>query len=283
MMRYSLQRRMKTVLNHLVILLLGALMIYPVLWLIFASVKDTTEIVTQSFHLLPEKWVFYNYPNGWKGFGNITFGTFFQNSIVISTLATLGVTASSAVIAFGFSRVKFPGRKFWFSCMMVTLMLPEQILLIPQYIIFQKLGWINTYLPLILPSYLGRAFFIFMLMQFIQGLPTDMDEAATIDGCNKYMIFARIILPLIAPALVTVVIINFYWKWDEFLQPLIYLSRPEKYPVSLALKSFVDSTSQTDYGALFAMSTLSLVPVFLIFLFFNRYLLEGISTSGMKG
>lgn len=111
----------------------------------------------------------------------------------------------------------------------------------------------------------------------------ELDEAATIDGCNKYTIFSRIILPLLTPALITTVIIQFYWKWDEFLGPLLYLSRPEKYTVSLALKSFVDSTSVTDYGALFAMSTLSLIPVFLLFLFFNNYLLEGISTTGMKG
>ena len=122
-----------------------------------------------------------------------------------------------------------------------------------------------------------------MMMQFIQGLPMELDEAATIDGCNKYTIFSRIILPLLTPALITTVIIQFYWKWDEFLGPLLYLSRPEKYTVSLALKSFVDSTSVTDYGALFAMSTLSLIPVFLLFLFFNNYLLEGISTTGMKG
>lgn len=282
-MNYSTHRKLKKLVNHVVIIIVGFIMVYPVIWLIAASFKDTKEIVTQSFRLLPEKFVLYNYSNGWRGFGNITFSTFFRNSLFITTVATVGVTLVSAMVAYGFTRIKFPGRKFWFSCMMVTLMLPDQIILIPQYILFQKINWVNTYYPLIVPSYFGRAFFIFMIMQFIQGLPTELDEAATIDGCNKFSIFTRIIMPLLTPALVTTIIINFYQKWDEFLHPLIYISRPEKYTVSLALKSFVDSTSQTDYGALFAISTLSLLPIFFIFLFFNRYLLEGISTSGLKG
>ncbi len=141
----------------------------------------------------------YNYSNGWRGFGNITFATFFRNSLLISTAATAGVALSSAVVAYGFTRIRFPGRKLWFSCMMVTLMLPEQIILIPQYVLFQKIHWVNTYNPLIVPSYFGRAFFSFMLMQFIQGLPIELDEAATIDGCNKFSVFSRIILPLIWP------------------------------------------------------------------------------------
>jgi multiple sugar transport system permease protein len=155
--------------------------------------------------------------------------------------------------------------------------------MIPQYIIFQKLHFVNTYIPLILPAYFGSAFFTYMMMQFIAGLPKEMDEAAIIDGCSKYSIFIRIILPLISPALITTIIISFYQKWDDFMSPLIYLSRPAKYPVSLAIKLFADASSTTDYGAMFAMSTLSLIPVFLIFLIFNRYLMEGISMSGLKG
>ncbi|MFV0400022.1 MAG: carbohydrate ABC transporter permease [Oscillospiraceae bacterium] len=282
-MTYSQKKFLGKAANHVVVILLGLVMIYPVVWLIAASFKDTSEIVTQSYRILPVEFTWKNYPTGWKGFGNITFATFFKNSLVISSLSTFGTTLSSAIVAYGFTRVKFPGRKIWFSCMMMTMMLPSQVILIPQYIIFQKINWVNTYNPLVVPAFFGQAFFIFMIMQFIQGLPRELDEAATIDGCNRFSIFARIILPLVVPALITTVIISFYWKWDEFLQPLIYLSRPEKYPISLALKSFVDSTSQTDYGALFAMSTLSLLPVFLIFLFFNSYLLEGISTSGLKG
>ena len=282
-MGYTLTRRLAAILNHTVIIVIGIIMFYPVIWMIAASFKENAEILTQSFRIIPEKFTLANYPTGWQGFGGISFSTFFTNSIFISVIATFGTTASSAVVAYGFTRVKFRSRGFLFACMIMTMLLPSQVILIPQYIIFQQIKWINTYLPLIVPSFFGSAFFIFMMMQFIQGLPMELDEAATIDGCNKYTIFSRIILPLLTPALITTVIIQFYWKWDEFLGPLLYLSRPEKYTVSLALKSFVDSTSVTDYGALFAMSTLSLIPVFLLFLFFNNYLLEGISTTGMKG
>jgi multiple sugar transport system permease protein len=277
------KRKLAKFTNHAIVIFVGIFMFYPVLWLLSASFKDTVEIVTLSFNIIPETFVLYNFPNGWRGFGGITFATFFQNSMIVSTLATIGVTITSACVAYGFARIKFPGRKFWFACMMMTMMLPEQIILIPQYIIFHRFGWINTFLPLIVPSYFARAFFVFMIMQFISGLPKELDEAAIIDGCNKFTIFTRITLPLVWPALVTTIIINFYWKWDEFLQPLLYLSRPQRFTVSLALKAFVDSSSVTDFGALFAMSVLSLLPVFFIFLFFNRYLIQGISTTGLKG
>ena len=154
--------------------------------------------------------------------------------------------------------------------MICTMMIPTQIILVPQYIIYNKLGFVGTYLPLILPHFFGQAFFIYQMMQFGSGIPRDLDEAAIIDGCSKYTIL-------------TTIIIQFYWKWDDFMSPMIYLSKPKMYTASVAIKNFADSTSTTDYGAMFAMSTLSLIPVFLIFLFFNRYLVEGISTSGIKG
>lgn len=169
------------------------------------------------------------------------------------------------------------------STMLVTMMLPTQVIMIPQYLIYYRLGLVPGYVPLILPYFCGQAFFIYQMMQFMQGIPKDLDEAATIDGCSKYQIYSRIILPLMKPSIVTTVIIQFYWKWDDYMGPLLYLSRPQSYTVSIAIKLFADSASTTDYGAMFAMSTLSLIPVFLIFLFFNRYLVQGIGTSGLKG
>ena len=167
--------------------------------------------------------------------------------------------------------------------MICTMMIPTQIILVPQYIIYNKLGFVGTYLPLVLPHFFGQAFFIYQMMQFGAGIPRDLDEAAIIDGCSKYTIFTKIFLPLLKPSIVTTIIIQFYWKWDDFMSPMIYLSKPKMYTASVAIKNFADSSSTTDYGAMFAMSTLSLIPVFLIFLFFNRYLVEGISTSGIKG
>ena len=167
--------------------------------------------------------------------------------------------------------------------MLATMMLPGQVILIPTYLIWYRLGLAQSYIPLILPHFCGQAFFIYQMMQFMSGIPRELDEAATIDGCSKYTIFTHIILPLLKPALVTTTIIQFYWKWDDYLGPLLYLSKPRSYTASLAIKLFADTSSRTDYGVMFAMSTLSLLPVFAIFLFFNRYLMEGIGTSGLKG
>lgn len=277
------KRIIRRTLYHCFVFALGFLMVYPVLWMITGSFKTNYEILNESLKLWPDSFSLENFYRGWKGFGSLTFARFFRNSFYITTLATAGVTISSAFVAYAFARLRFPGRRLLFACMMSTLMLPPQVVLIPQYIIFRNLGLINTYVPLILPAWFSRAFFVFMMMQFIHGLPRELDEAAIIDGCSWYSVFWRIMLPLIKPAVITTIIINFYWVWDDFMGPLIYLSRPAKFPVSLAIKLFADSTSRTDFGAMFAMSTLSLLPVFFIFLAFNKELIEGISTSGLKG
>ncbi|TCL59785.1 carbohydrate ABC transporter membrane protein 2 (CUT1 family) [Hydrogenispora ethanolica] len=280
---YRTRRVLYRTIFHLLIFLLGFLMVYPVLWMVFGSFKTNYEILNESLKLLPKVFSVDNYIRGWRGFGNLTFAQFFLNSFIITTLATAGVTISSSLVAYAFARIRFPGRKFLFACMMATMMLPAQVVMIPQYIIFRNLDLTNTFVPLILPSWFSSAFFVFLMMQFIQGLPKELDEAAILDGCSRYSVYTRIIMPLISPALITTFIINFYWKWDDFMGPLIYLSRPKMFPVSLAIKLFADSSSETDFGAMFAMSTLSLLPVFFIFLFFNKYLVEGISTSGLKG
>jgi multiple sugar transport system permease protein len=175
------------------------------------------------------------------------------------------------------------GRQFWFSIMLMTMMLPVQVLLIPQYIVFNRLNWINTFLPLIVPRFFGNAFFIFLMVQFMRGIPVELDEAAEIDGCSKIGIFFRVILPLIQPALITAAIFSFYWTWEDFLGPLLYLQDPHYYTVSLAVRSYSDPDVGTDWGSIFAMSSLSLLPVFVIFIAFQKYLVEGISTTGIKG
>lgn len=279
----SNKHKIETLIYHLFVCVFGLLMVYPVLWMVSGSLKDNGEILNGGLNLLPPAWRFYNFTNGWKGFGGISFSTFFSNSFFVSSFATLATVLSSSCVAYAFSRVKYKGRNIWFTAMLCTMMLPAQIILVPQYIIYNKLGFVGTYLPLLLPHFFGQAFFIYQMMQFGGGIPRDLDEAAIIDGCSKYTIFTKIFLPLLKPSIVTTVIIQFYWKWDDFMSPMIYLNKPKMYTASVAIKNFADSSSTTDYGAMFAMSTLSLVPVFLIFLFFNRYLVEGISGSGIKG
>ena len=268
---------------HLAVALIAVVMLYPILWMFASSLKARDEIWTNVNSLIPKEAHFENYENGWQGFGGITFLTFYKNSFIYAGLGTLFQVSTSAFIAYGFSRVQFRGRNFWFSIMLLTLMLPTQVLIIPQYIIFSKLGWINTFYPLLLPRLGGEVFFIFMIVQFIRGIPIDLDEAAAIDGCSKVGIFFRIILPQLKPAIITAAIFSFYWTWDDFLAPLVYLTDPNLYTVSVALRAFSDPSGRTDWGAIFAMLSLSLVPVFIVFIVFQRYLTEGISTTGLKG
>lgn len=268
---------------HLGVIVMGFVMVYPLLWMLSSSFKGPSEIWTNISSLIPQDFTLQNYVDGWRGFAGITFATFFKNSLIVTSISTIASVFSSAVVAYGFARIKFVGQGFWFALMLATMMLPAQVQIIPQYIVFSRLGWINTYIPLVLPHFFGAPFFIFMMVQFIRGIPIDLDEAAEIDGCSKIGIFFRIILPLIKPALITAAIFAFYWSWDDFLAPLIYLNDPNLYTISLALRSFADPSSVTNWGGVFAMGILALVPVFTLFIVFQRYLVEGINTTGLKG
>ena len=273
----------RSILYYILVSLLGVVMIYPILWLVASSFKDNSEVFVRAYSLIPKRFALENYAIGWKGFGGISFATFFKNSFIITVLGTFGEVSSSIIVAYGFARINFAFKKFWFLIMMLTMMLPSQVLIIPQYILFSKLGWINSFKPLIIPSFFGSAFFIFLAMQFIQGIPRELDESAKIDGCGKFSIFGRIILPLLVPVIVTISIFSFYWRWEDFFGPLLYLNKTQIYPATLALKLFSDPTTKTSWGAMFAMSVLTELPVFIIFLIFQKYIIEGISTSGLKG
>lgn len=268
---------------HLGVLILGFIMLYPLLWLFASSLKGPDEIWTNISSLIPQKLTWENYINGWAGFGGVTFATFFRNSIIYAGGASILSVTASSIVAYGFARIRFVGRGFWFAAMFTTLMLPIQVQIIPQYIVFTKLDWLNTFYPLLLPHIGGAPFFIFMIMQFIRGIPRELDEAAVIDGCSRAGIFFRIILPLVQPALITAAIFSFYWTWGDFLTPLLYLNDINLYTISVALRSFADPAAATDWGAVFAMSALSLIPVFIVFIIFQRYIVEGINTSGLKG
>lgn len=280
---YKEKRTIIAAIYHVFTFLFACVMIYPLVWMVMSSFKNSNEIFRTAAKLLPDTFSFENYRVGWQGFAGYGFGTFFKNSFVIAGISTIGAVASSAVIGYGFARIEFKFKGFWFSCMLLAMMLPFQVIMIPQYIIFNKMGWVGSYLPLIVPQFFGQGFFIFLNIQFIKGIPYDLDEAARMDGCSIYSIFVRIILPLIKPSLVTSAIFSFMWRWDDFLSALIYLSDPLKYPVSYALKMFSDPTAGSDWGAMFAMATLSLIPIFLIFLTMQKYLVEGIASTGIKG
>ena len=273
----------KSIRYHTLTTLLGLLMIYPLLWLLASSFKSNSEIFINSYSLIPHHLdILKNYTSGWKGVAGVSFGVFIVNTFIVASIGTVFGVLSSVLAAYAFSRVNFTGSKFWFTCCMITLMIPNQVMVVPQYILFKKLGLINHLSALIAPWMFGSAFFIFLTMQFIRGLPIELDEAAEIDGCSKIGIFGRIILPMVTPAVVTSTIFSFYWIWQDFFQPLIFMSKPRSYTVSLALNAFLDPNSLNNYGGMFAMSVISLIPVIVLFLIFQKHLVEGIATTGMK-
>ncbi|OZB99146.1 carbohydrate ABC transporter permease [Paenibacillus sp. XY044] len=268
--------------RHVLIVLVGMAMLYPVLWLLSSSFKPNQAIFTDT-GLWSHTFTLNNYKNGWKGFQGVSFSRFFGNSALISILCVLGNIVTCSLAAYAFARLEFKLKKLWFALMLVTIMLPYHVTLVPQYIIFSKLGWINTYAPLILPKWLAHdSFFILLMVQFIRGLPRELDESATIDGCGQGKLYLRIILPLLTPALISTAIFTFIWTWDDFFSQMIYISDIKLFTVQLGIRALYDPSGSSDWGALLAISVLSLLPITLIFLMFQRYFLEGIATTGLK-
>lgn len=282
-MHKTIIRALKSIRFHTLTILLGLIMIYPLVWMLMSSFKSNATMFQNTFSLVPTQWaIVKNYASGWTGISGIPFMVFIRNTLIVDLIGTAGCVLFSVMAAYAFARVNFMGGKFWFSCCIITMLLPSQVMVVPQYLIFRRLHLINTLTSLALPWFFGTGFFVFLVMQFIRGLPIELDEAAEIDGCSKLGIFFRIILPLTSPAIVTSVIFAFYWIWQDFFQPLIFMSKVSKYTVSLALNLFLDPNSLNNYGGLFAMSVVSIVPVVVIFLIFQKYLVEGIATTGMK-
>ncbi|MBM7572672.1 carbohydrate ABC transporter permease [Aquibacillus albus] len=278
-----MKEKINSITYHTFVILFGFAMLYPIIWLIVSSLKQDSEIFANAASLLITSFEFENYTKGWQGSGGQGFDVFFRNSAFVTTFVVIGTLFSSSLVAFGFARIDFKFRKLLFACLLATVMLPMQVTLIPQYILFHNLGWVNTYLPLIVPAFVGGIpFFIFLMIQFIRGIPRELDEAAVMDGCSYFGIFWRIVLPLCKPALITVTIFSFMWTWDDFFAPLIYLNESRLFTVSLGLNMFADPDTMTQWGPLLAMSSLSLLPQIILFLFCQKYLVDGMATTGLK-
>jgi multiple sugar transport system permease protein len=271
----------KQILAHIVIIALAVVMIYPPLWMLSSAFKPNQLIFSEP-GLWPRQITFENFAQGWLALG-IPFSRFFFNSAVIAVLSVIGNLFSCSLAAYAFARLEFRFKPVLFALMLGTIMLPFQVVLVPQYILFHTLGWTNTVLPLVVPKFLAvDAFFVFLLVQFIRGLPRELDDAATVDGCGPFGVFWRIIFPLLRPALAVTAVFTFIWTWNDFLGPLIYLTDTDNYTVPIALNAFLDSTGTSNWGAMFAMSILSLVPLFLVFAFAQKQLVQGIATTGLK-
>ncbi|MEV6710946.1 carbohydrate ABC transporter permease [Lentzea sp. NPDC051208] len=274
-------RRLAAPAKHLGLVLIGFVMLYPVLWMVASSLRPGDEIF-RSPGLILDGLQTENYTEGWNAL-TPSFGTYLLNSAILVLGCIVGNLVSCSMAAYAFARLQFTGKRWWFGIMLGTIMLPIHVIIVPQYVLFSNIGWVNTFLPLIVPKILATdAFFVFLMVQFIRGLPRELDEAARIDGCGHPRIFLQIILPLMTPALATTTIFTFIWTWNDFFSQLIYLTDPDMYTVPVALRSFVDSTVATSWGSQFAMSVVSLLPIFLAFLVGQRYLVKGIATTGGK-
>jgi len=273
--------RLRSVLKHLALIAVALVMLYPVLWMIAGSLRSPDQVFNAAglFVADPQP---QNYSDGWNAFSS-PFSRYLLNSAVVVLGAVLGNLVSCSLAAYAFARMEFLAKKTLFAIMLMTIMLPFHVVIVPQYVLFSQLDWLNTFLPMVIPKFLATdAFFVFLMVQFIRGIPRELDEAARIDGCGHGRIFFRIILPLMIPALATTTIFTFIWTWNDFFSQLIYLTDPDMYTVPIALKSFIDATSESSWGEMFAMSVVSLIPIFLAFLFGQKFLIKGIATTGGK-
>ena len=278
---YRARSRVFSTLKHIGLITASIVMIYPLLWLVVSSFKPNDEIF-RDLTLFTTNLTVDNYVNGWNDL-QVPFGISLLNSTIIAVGAIIGNLVSCSLAAYAFGRLNFRGRTLLFALMLATIMLPFQVVLIPQFTIFKELGWLNTFLPLIVPKFLATdAFFVFLMVQFIRALPKEIFEAARIDGAGHFRTFVQVTLPLMVPALATTAIFTFIWTWGDFFGPLIYLRLPELFPSSVALKGFIDAQSSSDFGSMFAMSVVSLIPLFLAFLIGQRFLIKGFATTGIK-
>lgn len=265
------------------VLVFGAfLMALPFLWLVTSSLKSEIEIFQFPPQWIPNPIHFENYVNAWSA---RPFPLYVKNTLTIVILNEIAVLLSSSFCAYGFARLKFPGRDFWFSVVLTTMMVPAVVLMVPRFAIFSRINWVDTFLPLTVPQFFGGgAFNIFLLRQFFRTIPEELADAARIDGCSEFGIYWVIMMPLAKPALTTTAIFTFINSWNSFVEPLLYLNSPRKYTVAVALSLFGESmTGRTRWDLIMAASTMMIVPVLLIFFFAQRYFVQGIATSGLKG
>ncbi|BFJ85523.1 carbohydrate ABC transporter permease [Ruthenibacterium sp. TH_2024_36131] len=269
--------------RFLVLCAMTVVMLYPLAWIVSASFKENTEIFN-SMSLIPDNFSLDAFVEGWKGSGQYTFTTFYKNTFIIVVPSVIFTLISSTLAAYGFARFNFVFKKILFAIMIATLMLPETTLMIPRYMLFNELGWLNSYFPFWIPAmFATKSFFIYMMIQFMRGIPRDLDEAAYIDGCNVWQTLTKIIAPLCAPALFSAGIFQFMWLWNDFLNQLLYINSVKLYPISLALKMSLDAQSAVNWNQIMAMSVVSMIPPIIVYFVGQKYLVEGTTTAGLKG
>lgn len=259
---------------------IGALIfMLPFLWMVSTSLKPSTQVFIYPIQWIPKPIIWRNYIDALR---SAPFGTYYLNTIIITALTVVGTVISSVLSAYGFARLNFKGKDFLFLLILSAMMLPNQVTVIPQFIMFKFLGWLNTFLPLTVPAFFGPPFFIFLLRQYLITLPRELDDAALIDGCSRLQVLILILLPLLKPAIFTMTILTFLGSWNDFFGPLIYLSDMKKYTITLGLTLF-RGEFVTYWNWLMAASIVAILPCLLIFMLAQRYFIQGIALTGLKG
>ena len=283
MKQHAGNRKVKVILMQIFIIVFGFVMVYPVLWMISSAFKENRDIFTD-IGLMPTVFNLNAFIDGWKGSGKATYTNFFINTFLLVIPTTIFTVMFSALVAYGFARFQFPGKKILFVLLIAMLMLPNSVVIIPRYTLYNKFNWINTYMPFYAPALLCcNAFFPYMLIQFLRGLPRDLDESAYIDGCGTFKTFTHILLPLMKPSLFSAGLFQFLWTYNDYFNSLVFINSVKKFPISLALRMSLDAESVVQWGKVMAMAFVAVVPVILLFFAAQRYFVEGIATSGLKG
>lgn len=278
-----MSKKIKNMIIYVLLILVAFIMVFPLIWLISAALKPNNEIFG-TLSLIPSKFMWESFAEGWKGSGQFTFGVFFINTIKLVMPVVLFTLLSSIVVAYGFARFEFPLKNTLFMLMLATLMLPNAVIIIPRYILFNTFGWLDSYRPFYIPAvFATNSFFIFMLVQFLRGIPRELDESAVIDGCNSFMILARILIPLSKPSLFSAAIFQFIWTWNDFFNTLIYVNSVKKFTIALGLRMAIDIQGAVNWNQIMAMSLVAIIPPILVFFFSQKHFVEGIATTGLKG
>lgn len=276
----STSRKLGLGITYLILGICTIVCIFPFIWMIITSFKSTAEAYSFPPTIIPKRWMFSNFPNG---FSQADFASFTKNTLILAVVCTIGTVISAAFVAYGFSRFKAKGSKVLFMCLMATMMLPAQVTLIPQYLLFYKMGMVDSYWPMIIPAWLGGgAFNIFLYRQFFMSLPKELNEAATIDGANSFQTFILIIMPSVKPVSMAVGVMALVFNWNDFYTPLIYLNTTSKFTVSIGLQFLNSSMGTTKVGQMMAVALVTMIPVIIMFLICQKYFVQGIKMSGMK-
>jgi ABC-type glycerol-3-phosphate transport system permease component len=277
-MGMRLTRRIQIVLTYIVLLGGAFVLMIPFFWMISTSLKTLDEVQSWPIVWIPGHWMFSNYIDVFK---EIPFARFLANSVIISVGGIIGSLVSSSISGFGFARLRFPGRNILFFVMLTTLMLPAWVVIVPHFMMFSFVGWLDTFLPIIVPAFFGNAFYIFLFRQYFMGVPRELEDAARIDGCNTFQIFTQIFLPMSKPIIATVAIFAFFYYWNDLLYPLVYLRSQMNFPVSLGMRMFVSAHAIVDYPRLMATAMMTLLPCIVLFFSFQRLYIQGVVITGV--